>query len=136
MPRIDISFKSSIFRKDFPMVIATNRNTAVLLPVRLRYSASGYVAGTLLAQNNVDDLFQAYNDAGSSGIDTAKCVLFESIAAEDFDSTASTGSTTAVGIFGGCTVYKDKIVGYDANALTDLQGRVIKDATGVETILF
>lgn len=136
MGKIDISFNGSVFRKDFPMVIATNRASAVLLPIRMRYAAAGYVAGTVLAQNSVDNLFEAYNDAGSSGLNTAKCILFESLNASDFDSTASTGSTTAVGIFGGCTVYKDKLVGYDAAALVDLAGREITDATGVTTILF
>ena len=124
MGSLDVKFKGSIFHKDFPMVIATNRASAVLLPVRLRYQANGYVAGTLLARNTTDGWFQAYNDGGSSGINTASCVLFESIAPEDFDGANATGSTTAVGIFGGCTLYQNKLVGYDANGLTDLGGRL------------
>lgn len=136
MAGLDVRFKGNIFHKDFPMVIATNRASAIMLPVRLRYQAQGYVAGTVLARNTTDGWFQAYDDGGSSGINTARCVLFESIAAEEFDGANATGSTTAVGIFGGCTLYKDKLVGYDANAATDLGARDIIDATGVTTVKF
>lgn len=137
MGQIDINFNGSIFRKDFPMVIATNRAQAIMLPVRVRYQANGYVAGTLLARNTTDGWYQAYDDGGSSGINTAKCVLFESLNATDFDGAASTGSTTAVGIFGGgVTLYKDKLVGYDANGATDLGLVDIIDATGVTTVKF
>lgn len=136
MGRLDVNFNGSIFRKNFPMVIATNRASAVLLPVRVRYQANGYIAGTVLARNTTDGWYQAYNDGGSSGINTARCVLFESLEAQDFDGTASTSSTTAVGIFGGCTVYKDKLVGYDAAAGVDLSVKEIIDATGVTTLKF
>lgn len=136
MGKLDLNFNGSIFRKDFPMVIATNRASAILLPVRVRYAAGGYVAGQVLAQNSVDDLFQKYDDGGASGIATAKCILFESLAEGDFDAANATGSTTAVGIFGGCTVYKDKLVGYDANAGTDLGAKEITDSTGVTILKF
>ena len=127
MGKIDISFKPQIFRKDFPMVIATNRSSAVLLPVRLEYDADGYVAGQVLSAGTTPGFFKKYDD-------NAKCILFESVGVQDFDS--ATGSTTAVGIFGGCTVYKDKLIDYDANVLADLKGTLIVDATGVETLKF
>ena len=136
MANLDVKFSGDIFRKDYPMVIATNRASAVLLPVRLTYSAAGYDAGTLLARNTVTGQFQAYVDGAASGLGTAACVLFESIKATDFSPQAATGSTTAVGIFGGCTVYKSKLTGYDAAALVDLGGKLIIDASGVELLKF
>jgi hypothetical protein len=136
MASTDVNFNGSVFRFDQPLVIAMNRQSAYLLGIRLRYQADGYAAGTVLARNTTDGLYQAYDDGGSSGINTAACVLFDKKAAEDFDGTASTSTTTAVGIFGGCAVYKDRLTGYDANALTDLKGRVIKGATGDDLVLF
>lgn len=136
MASVDARFNGSIFRFDQPLVIAMNRSSAVLVGVRLRYQSGGYAAGTVLARNTTDGFYQAYNDAGSSGINTAACILFEAHAAEDFDGTASTSTTTAVGIFGGCAVYKDRLTGYDANALTDLKGRIIIGASSDELILF
>lgn len=136
MASVDANFKSSIFRFDQPLVIAMNRSSAVLIGLRLKYQSGGYAAGTVLARNTTDGLYQAYDDGGASGIDTAACVLFEAHAAEDFDGTAATSTTTAVGIFGGCAVYKDNLTGYDANALTDLKGRVVKGTTGDDLVLF
>lgn len=136
MASIDVSFNGSAFRFNQPLVIAMNRSSAVLIGIRVRYQADGYLAGTILARNTTDTFYQAYNDAGSSGINTAACILFEALAAEDFDGTASTSTTAAVGIFGGCAVYKDNLTGYDANALTDLGGRVIVGANGDSLILF
>lgn len=136
MANVGGRFDSEIFRKNFPMVIATNRASAILLPVRLRYQAGGYAAGTVLARNTTDSLYQAYNDAGSSGINTAACVLYEEHEAEDFDAEASTGTTMAVGIFGGCTLYEAKLTGLDAAAKVDLKATSIVDATGVTTLKF
>lgn len=136
MGSIDVNFNGEIFRYDQPLVIATNRASAVLLGVRLRYDSDGYLAGTVLARNTTDGYFQAYDSGGSSGTDTAACILFENHPVEDFDSTASTGSTVAVGIFGGCAVYKDRLTGFDSDALTDLGGREITGANGETLVLF
>ncbi len=136
MGAVGANFDSEIFRKDYPIVIATNRHSAILLPVRLAYHADGYVAGQLLAQNSTSKRYVKYNLSGASGEDTAKAVLFESKPTDDFDSTASTGSTMAVAIFGGCTLYKDKLLDYDADALTDLKARLIEDASGASLFMF
>lgn len=125
MSSIDPNFKSSIHRYDQKLVIAGNRHTAIILPVRLKYQADGYEAGTLLARNTTDGLYQAYNDAGSSGINTAACVLLEAFAEEDFSGEESTDSTLATAVFGSCVLYKNNLVGYDANGLTDLKGTLI-----------
>jgi hypothetical protein len=136
MSGLDSNFLGSIFRKDLPMVIATNRGSAVLLPVRLRYKAGGYVAGQVLARNTVDGRFQDYDSGGASGTDTASCILLQSVHESSFDAENSQGSTTAVGIFGGCTVYKDKLIDLDSDAETDLGAKEIVDASGVTLLKF
>jgi hypothetical protein len=136
MGAVGPQFSQSVFRKDFPMPIATNRISAILLPVMLRYNSAGYVAGTVLARNTTDGLYDAYNSGGSSGTNVAACVLFEGHAAEDFNSTASSGNTGAVGIFGGCTVFKDSLPNYNAGILTDLSAKLITDASGVVLVKF
>lgn len=136
MGLVDVKFDGSIFRKDHPIIIATNRNSALLLPVRLRYNSSGYAAGVLISRNTTDGFYDKYVDGAASGLGTANAILFEDHGVEDFDSTASTGSTAAAAIFGGCTVFKDKLTGYDAAALVDLKGREITDATGTNLVVF
>jgi len=136
MGAIGAAFNGNIFSKDNPIIIATNRASAILNPVRLRYNASGYPAGTVLARNTTDGLFERYNDGASSGLNTASCILFEQHPIEDFDGSGATGSCMAVGIFGGCTVFEAKLLGLDANGKTDLGGKSIIDATGVTTLKF
>lgn len=136
MAAIGANFNPNIFHKDNPIIIATNRASAILNPVRLRYNASGYPAGTVLARNTTDGLFERYDDGASSGLNTASCILFEGHPVEDFDGTGATGSCMAAGIFGGCTVFEDKLLGLDANAKTDLGAKTIIDATGVKTLKF
>lgn len=136
MAAVDANFNGNIFQFNQPLVIAMNRSSAVLIGLRLRYDGDGYPAGQVLARNTTDGWYQKYDSGGSSGTDTAACILFEAHPAEDFDSTASTGSTAAVGIFGGCAVYKDRLADYDADVLTDIKGRIVIGANGDELILF
>ena len=137
MSTLDPNFSPEIFRKNFPQVIAKNRQLASLMPVRLAYSASGYAAGTVLARNSTSGLWQAYNDAGSSGINTAVAVLDQPVAVDDFLSETNpiSGGVLSQAIIGG-EVFKTALVGYDANALTDLKGREIVDALGVTIVKF
>lgn len=126
----------TVFRKDFPMPIATNRSSAVMLPVQLRYNSAGVVAGTVLARNTTDGLYDTYVNSGASGTGTAACVLFESHAAEDFTSTATSGNCTAVGIFGGCTLFKASCPNIDATSETSLGMRELTDSNGVVLLKF
>lgn len=130
------NFNGQIFRKDFPVVIATNRNSAVLLPVALRYQSAGVDAGTILARNTTDGNYDVYSNGGASGTGTAACVLFESHDSNDWSVQASSGTIPAAAIFGGCTVYQSAMSNYDSNALSNLNGRLITDASGVVTMLF
>lgn len=136
MAAVGPSNNQSIFRKDFPMPIATNRSSAVLLPVQLRYNAAGVIAGTVLARNTTDGLYETYVNGGASGTGTAACVLFESHAPEDFTAAAASGNTLAVGIFGGCTVFKASCPNMDATAETSLGAKEIIDSNGVTLVKF
>jgi hypothetical protein len=137
MATIGASFNPSAFHKDWPIIIAGQRQNAILLPVRLRYDSGGYMPGQFLARNTVDGYYQKYNDSGSSGINTASAILFDQHPVEDFDGTASTDTCMGVGIFGGgVLLYSDRLVGGDANGIADLGLKQITDATGVVTYKF
>lgn len=134
------SFNGSIFRKDYPFPIAMGRASALIHPVVLRYNAAGYAAGTILAKNTTDGVWDAYASAGASGTNKADCVLFESHAPEDFSSTSTAASASGLvvarGIYGGCEVYQASMSNYAAGVLTDLSARLITDAQGVTTMKF
>ena len=130
---IDAKVSTEIFRKDNPIILATNRHLATLLPVRLAYDAAGYKAGEVVARNTVSGLYESYDDGASSGLNTAAAILFESVEVDKFPS--ATGSAVARGIFGG-EVFKSKLTGLDSNAETDLGARTIIDASGVQILKF
>lgn len=136
MSKIGASFNQSIFRTDNPMIIATNRGSAVMLPVRLSYDIDGYPAGQVLARNTTSGLYAKYDGGGASGTDVAAAILFEPHPVEDFDPADSSGSTMAVGIFGGCTLYQDKLVDLDSDAIDDIGAKSIIDASGVKLLKF
>jgi hypothetical protein len=127
MAGIDAGFAGEIFRKDKKVVIATNRQLASLLAVRLAYDAAGYEAGRILARNTVSGLHQKYVNGGASGTGVAVCVLHDEVLEKDFASSGDTQSAAAV--FGG-EVLESACVGLDANAKNDLKGRSITDAAG------
>lgn len=133
---LDAKVKGEIFRQDHPIILATNRHLATLLPVRLVYDASGYEAGRAVARLTSgpnSGLYTKYNNAGASGADVCAGVLFAPVEAADFPST--TGTAVARCIFGG-EVFNSKLVGMDANGITDLGGRVITDASGTAILKF
>lgn len=133
MSATDIKFSSEIFRKDHPMVLAKNRHLASIASVRLAYDAAGYKAGHVIARNTVTGLYEKYNDAGASGLETAQAVLFEEVAASEFASSGD--SLIARGIFRG-EVFEAKLTGLDANGKADLNGRSYTDADGVAVFSF
>lgn len=133
MASLDAKFSGEIFRKDHPQIIAQNRQLASILPVRLAYTGDDILAGTVLARNTTSGYYEPYDNGGSSGTDTAACILLETHAAIEF---ASSGDTQlGKGLFGG-EVFKDKLTGLDANAITDLGAKTIVDATGVNVLKF
>jgi len=130
---LDAKVNNQIFRKDHPIILASNRQLATLYPVRLDYSSDGYKAGTVLGRNSVDGNYAAYDNGASSGLDTAAAILFEDVPVESFPS--ATGTALARGIFGG-EVFKAKLTGLDASAITDLKARTITGADGVDVLKF
>jgi hypothetical protein len=130
---LDAKVDTEIFRKDHPIILASNRHLATIYGVRLAYDASGYKAGTVLGRNSVDGTYAAYSNSASSGLDTAASILFEDVPAELFP--ATTGTAVARGIMGG-EVFKAKLTGLDASAITDLGARTIIGADGVEVLKF
>jgi hypothetical protein len=139
MPNVDANFVSEVLRHDDAAVIAANRQHAIFLGVRLAYQSAGYAAGTVLAKNTTDGLHYPYDDNGSSGLNTADCVLEQAVRATDFPGTGATiaSSALAPAIWGGGVVmYYDRLVGIDANGVTDLGGRRVTDVSGVNLMIF
>lgn len=130
---VDPRFNGQIFRKSHPMIIAQNRRLASILPVTLAFNASGYTAGTVLARNTTSGQYQNYANGGASGTGTASCVLFEDVDVSEF--VATSGTVFGRGIFGG-EVFKDKLIGLDSNAITNLNARTIVDSTGINVLKF
>lgn len=133
MSALNPGFLSEVFRNDNPIIIAQNRQLATIQAVALAYNASGYVAGRVVARNTVSTNYENYSNSGSSGLDTAAGVLFESVDVSEFPST--TGTVLARVIFGG-EVFKSKLTGLDTAAETDLGARTIIDVTGVSVLKF
>lgn len=130
---VDAEVKNQIFRKDFSAIIAMRRDLAQLSGARLKYDASGYAAGQVLARRTSTGVFEKWSSVSGASNDTA-CVLFENVIAADLDSTLTGGSLARV-IMGGY-VYKDALVEYDANAKTALGGVEQTDATGITVVKF
>lgn len=131
MGNLDADFKPQIFRNDRPQVLACQRQLATLLAVRMRYRSTPYRYGTVIARNSVDGLYDAYDNAGSSGTDTAAGILKDTV---DFG-TATGGSQPVVCIAGG-KVYENMVSGLDAGAKVDLKGRSFTDAEGTTIFMF
>jgi len=72
--------------------------------------------GTLLGIITASGKYAPYNNANSDGTETAVCILGDDVNTTGSDATVAAYFT---GIF-----VKDNLTGYDANALTDLNGRV------------
>lgn len=125
---LDSKFTAEGFRKNFPLLLATNRHHATVIGAQLAAQASDLVAGQLLARNSVSGLYDVYASAGSSGLDTAKGILL-------LDAATSTTSQVVQILMGG-EVYKAKITGYDSDTPADLNGRVYINGAGEEIFKF
>lgn len=126
---LDANVNNQLFRKDYPQIIAKNRHLASLSGVRLKGVAADYQAGTVLGKNSVDGLFYAYNTGSASGLNTAVCVLMETI--------ADNGESTLLGrgIFSG-ELLQDNLTGLDAGAKTNLGARSYQASDGVNILKF
>jgi len=131
---LDMKINTEVFRKNFPIIIAVNRHQATLLPMRVEYRAADYYAGQVMAKRTSTGLFAAYAGVGGpDGTGTAVSVLFEDIS-NQVASAAPSGSNVARGIFAG-KVWKGKLIGLDANAITNLNARTLSDSSNLGDIL-
>lgn len=142
MSNSDAQFRSEVLRYDDAQIIATKRELALFLGVRLAYDSAGYKAGDVLSKNSTSGLFQKYDPDGASGTDAAKAVLEKAVAATEFDDTTHSVANSVLthAIFGGVVFYAklNDTDGsdLDSNGVTDLGGRRIVDVTGVELLKF
>lgn len=129
---VDAQVNQSIFRKNFPIIIAAKRANADILGIRLTYDADGYMPGQVLARNTSTGLYDKYS--AISGSYEAACVLLEQITDDD---QPSTGGALARGIFGGgVMLYTDLLLDYDANSKADLGARDVIDAANDNITIF
>jgi hypothetical protein len=138
MPNLDANFTAEAIRRDDANIIAMARHQAIFMGFRLAYDADGYKPGQVLAKNTTSGLYMKYNDAGSSGENTAVCILEKGVAAADFPGTTAQSVDSSVvqpAIVAG-VVYYDKLQGIDANGVTDLKGRRISDVSGADLLFF
>lgn len=126
----DASFSTEIFRKNWPQIIALKRELAVIQPVLLAYSASGYKAGQVLAYNSVSGVYEKYSAASASY--EAKAILPVEVKAEE---QMSASANAAPALFSGY-VYQDKLTDLDANAIADLGGKSYADASAINIFKF
>lgn len=138
MSFLDPRFSGSIYRKNFPNIIASDRALAKIVAVRMAYSSTAYVAGQVIARVTATGFYSRYDDAVTGGYNTAVGVLLDEV-----DLTAATGSGaggygTGSGrmIVGGAQLYYDKLTGIDANGLTDLKARVVVDEFGTNLLVW
>lgn len=137
---LDAFTSGEIFRKNFKIVIATKRELALIRPVRLAPKVASdtsiYYPGQTLARYTSGPYagqFVDYSDAGASGRETATCILLSECYSQAADSAAS--APLAQALFKG-VVFKDALIGWDAAAKTDVNGRQIDDAQGISLIEF
>jgi len=126
---MDAVVNNSIFRKDFSEIIAMKREAAAIHPVRLKYKATKWKAGQVLAQDT-DLLFDAYS--ALSGTKSASLVLLDDVSVED---QGATGGALARAL-SSAYVFTDKLIDYSAQAKTDLKARDIADASGIAVTKF
>lgn len=124
-------FQAQVFRQDQALIIACDRHLAVILPIGLRYAAAGIVAGTVMARNTTDGLYDAYSSAGSSGLNAAACITLRN------EATTSGQVTYTPAIFKGIVFYNN-LTGVDATAYgsSGLAGRKITDGQGSVLLMF
>lgn len=130
MSGIDVVVNNSIFRKDFPSILAMNRQHAVLIPARLLFDAVGYVAGQVVARNTTSGIYQKYVASGPSGTGTAVGVLIDDLL------DAPSGANVLQQVIVKGEVFQAALTSLDSQAITDLKARSITTGGGVQILMF
>lgn len=131
----DASFSGNVFRANFKSVIAKRSDLAQFDGGRLAYASAGQTmtlhAGTVLAQvtaagPNVGK-YVPYASGGSGGAGQPVGILADSTVVDEF------GNGSEIGIIKEAVLFKDMLIGLDANAITVLGG-VVSIEHGVNLI--
>lgn len=130
---IDAEVNNSIFRKDFPIVIAKRRDLAQISPVRLAYDAAGYLAGQCIARVTSTGIFGKWSAVSGSSVDT-KCVLLDNVLSYE-ENSALTGGALSRAVFSGY-VYKGVLGDYVAGSSLGSAAVEQTDASGVTVVKF
>lgn len=111
---------------------AINPQDARTINIKLGVSLT-LAAGTVLGRKTADNLWYAYNDAGSDGEQVARAILQYAIATDSngnhfYGSAAASehgqGELNCPAYIKG-DFYDADLTGLDANGLADLQGRIV-----------
>lgn len=104
---------ASYERKEIRAVLGGEK----MLPVTLAAQTADLTEGTVLGLVTATGLFDVYKDANTDGTQIAKVVLAEHVEAST--------DTQVVSAYINVVAYKDKLVGLDAAAMTDLGAREV-----------
>lgn len=90
------------------------------LPVTIKSNVS-LPKGQVIARLTATGLYEAYNNAGSGGVEVASGILAEAV-----DTTsAGTNRATEAAMYVGGNFVESRLTGLDSNAITDLNGRSV-----------
>lgn len=110
----DAQFIPSDYRANFKNVIAKRSDLVKFIGGRMASAGAGltatYEAGLVVGKITSSGLYKAYNSANSDGSEVPVGVVSEQVITDEFGN-----SSEAVIIIGGI-LFKDMLIGYDANA--------------------
>lgn len=98
-----------------PSAILASSEGVIVEPITVKSGQGVLAIGTLVARDTVTGKYVAYNNGGSYGADVAMGVLADKVDA--------TSSDKLVAMYVRAYFVVGKLVGYDAAALVDLNGR-------------
>jgi hypothetical protein len=135
MAQLDANFNSSIFRKDWPIIIAMRRDLASFIGVRVPFDANGYLPGQVLAYNSSTQLFNKWSAV--SGSLTPSCILYDGCdlqsqqqVAQPPGSTSGVSGSSLLRALAGGFVYTNMLVDYNSTAKSGLGATDLTDSGG------
>ncbi len=110
-----------------PTAILASSHGWIVISITVKSGEGVLEKGTVLGIETASEKYVAYDDGAADGSEVAKAILADKV-------DATSNDVLVVAYVRGC-FYKSKLTGYDANALTDLNGRVIGKEGGATTDL-
>ena len=108
-----------------PTAILASGHGYIVVSVTIKTGEGALAKGTVLGIETASEKYVAYDDGAVDGSEVAKAILADTVDA------TSTDQLVAAYIRG--AFLKSKLVGYDAAALVDLNGRAIGKEGGATT---